>query len=174
MLTGLPWWLLQRGSCKVQFVGWEDDRAINSAAEGVCVPAHLAPPGSPQAKQLRHLHAQLSLGQSCHRQKKILHLCAQGHFSHVPTLLPCRLWPSRLLCQGSSPGEDTGTYQPVLAAIPFQSTVFTAALATNSPEYLVLPELLQPQQLHHLHTWPSQGQTQVLKGREASGANPSR
>ena len=41
---------------------------------------------------------------------------------------------------------------------------FPAALAANSPEYLVLPEPLQPKQLHHLHTWPSQGQTQVLQG----------
>ena len=30
------------------------------------------------------------------------------------------------------------------------------------PEYLVLPEPLQPKQLHHLHT--SQGQTQALQG----------
>ena len=42
--------------------------AVTPAAGAVRVPAHLAPPGSPQAKQLRHLHAQLSLGQSCHRQ----------------------------------------------------------------------------------------------------------
>ena len=28
------------------------------------------PPGAPQAKQLLHLHAQLSLGQGCHRPKK--------------------------------------------------------------------------------------------------------
>ena len=32
------------------------------------------------------------------------------------------------------------------------------------PEYLVLPEPLRPKQLHHLYTWPSQGQTQVLQG----------
>ena len=38
--------------------------------EAVCVPEHLAPPGSLQAKQLYHLHAQLSLEQSCHWQKK--------------------------------------------------------------------------------------------------------
>ena len=30
-------------------------------------------------------------------------------------------------------------------------------------EHLVLPEPLQPKQLHHLHTWPSEGQTQVLQ-----------
>ena len=45
------------------------DRAITSVAEAVRVPAYLVPPGSPQAKQLYHLHAQISLGQSCHRQK---------------------------------------------------------------------------------------------------------
>ena len=33
---------------------------------------------------------------------------------------PCRLWPSRLLCQrGDSPGKNTGVYWPVLVAIPF-------------------------------------------------------
>ena len=45
----------------------DSDQAITPAAEAVCVPAHLAPPGSPQTKQLRHLHTQPSLGQSCHR-----------------------------------------------------------------------------------------------------------
>ena len=44
--------------------------AITPAAESVRVPAHLALPGTPLPKQLCHLHAQLSLGQSCHRQKK--------------------------------------------------------------------------------------------------------
>ena len=27
-----------------------------------------------------------------------------------------------------------------------------------------MPESLRPKQLHHLHTWPSLGQTQVLQG----------
>ena len=49
-------------------------------------------------------------------------------------------------------------------AMPFESTVFPAALAANSPEYLVLPEPLRPKQLHHLHSWPSRGQTPVLQG----------
>ena len=48
----------------------DSDRAINPAVEAVCDPAHLAPPGSLQVKQLRHLHVQVSLGQRCHRQKK--------------------------------------------------------------------------------------------------------
>ena len=60
----------------------DSDRAITSAAEAVCVPAHLAPPVSLQAKQLHHLHAQLSLGQSCHRQKKSL-------FMRAGSLRPC-------------------------------------------------------------------------------------
>ena len=51
----------------------------------------------------------------------------------------------------------------MLVAIPFH-TILPAALAANSPEYLVLREPLQPKQLHHLHTWPSLGQTQVLQG----------
>ena len=58
------WSPATRGSKK------DSDRAITSVAEAVCVLGHLALPGSPQAKKLHHLHAQLSLGQSCHRQKK--------------------------------------------------------------------------------------------------------
>ena len=36
-------------------------------------------------------------------------------------------------------------------------------LAANPPEYLLLLESLWPKQLHHLHIWPSQGQTQTLQ-----------
>ena len=50
----------------------DSDRAITPVAEAVRVLAHLALPGYPQVKQLRHFRAQLSLGQSCHRQKKSL------------------------------------------------------------------------------------------------------
>ena len=46
------------------------DKAITPATEAVCVLEHLALPGSLKAKQLHHLQAQLSLGQSCHRQKE--------------------------------------------------------------------------------------------------------
>ena len=131
--------------------------------EVVCVPAHLALPWSPQAKQLCHLHAQPSLGQNCDRQK-------------TPCIYECRvtlvvsnslqqggLWPARFLCQWGSPGKNTGVYWPILVAIPFQRTIFPAALATNYPEYLVLQEPLRPKQLHHLHIWSSQEQTQVLQ-----------
>ena len=74
----MPEWAeLQRKTSKEAF--WSpakrdskkgSDRAIIPAADAVRVPAHLVLPGSPQAKQLHHLHTQLSLGQSCHRQKK--------------------------------------------------------------------------------------------------------
>ena len=54
---------------------------------------------------------------------------------------------------------------PLPSPIPFfKSTIFPAALVIDSSEYLVLPETLWPKQLHHTHTWPSQGQTQVLQG----------
>ena len=69
------------------------------AAEAVCGPAHLASPGSPQAKHLCHLHPQLSLGQSCHRQKTP---CVYAHRVAwvMSSSVTCGLWPARLLCQG--------------------------------------------------------------------------
>ena len=113
--------------------------------EAVCVPAHLATPESLQAKQLYHLHAQLSLGQSCHRQKIIFHLCMQDHFGHVNSLRPCRLWLARLLCWGQGGGFSRQEYWNLLASTgchTFQNTLFPMAVAINSPEYLVLPESL--------------------------------
>ena len=98
----------------------DSDRAITPAAEGVS--AHVVPPGSPQAKQLYHLHAQLSLGQSCHRQSKFSRLCVQGCFFVSDSLWPFRLWPARLLCQGGgfsrqeywSVSANTGCYTLLL------------------------------------------------------------
>ena len=55
-------------------------------------------------------------------------------------------------------------------AMPFESTVFPAALAANSPESLVLPEPLRPRQPRHLRIWPSQGKTQALQGGRRSEA----
>jgi len=76
------------------------DRAITPVAEAVHVPAYLMPPGSLQAKQLHHLHAQLSLGQSCHRQKKSCVYVHRVTSVVSDSLWPRRLWPSRLLCHG--------------------------------------------------------------------------
>ena len=141
----------------------DSDRAITPAMEAVCVPAHLALPGSPQAKQLHHLHTQLSLGQSCRREKTLVSMCT-GLLWSCPTLCdPVDCGSARLLSQGDSPGKNTGVYWPYWLTYP-GGTIFPAALAANSPEYLVLTESLQPKQLHHLHTWPSQGQAQVLQG----------
>ena len=179
-------------------------------AEAIHVPAHLVPLWSPQAKQLCQFQAQLSLGQSCHRQKSLGSMCAgslrscpalcdpvEAMAPHSSTLAwkipwteePCRLqsmgslrvghtewlhfhfslsctgegngnplqysclenprdggawqaavygvaqsrtrlkrlrsssssrlWPASLLCQGGSPGKNTGAYWPILVAIPF-------------------------------------------------------
>ena len=79
----------------------DSNRTITPAVEVVCVPAHLALPGSPQAKQLYHLHAELSLGQCCHRQKKTcVHVC-RVTLVVSNSLQPYRLRPARLLCQGA-------------------------------------------------------------------------
>ena len=45
-----------------------------------------------------------------------------------------------------------------------KSTTSLTPLTTGSPAYLGLPRSLKSKQLHHLHTWPSLWQTQVLQG----------
>ena len=80
----------------------DSDRAITPVVEAVQVPAHLAPPGSLQAKQLRHLHTQLSLGQSCHRRKSS---CIYAHSATLVvsnSLQPCRLWLEKAMAPHSS------------------------------------------------------------------------
>ena len=98
--------------------------------------------------------------------KGVFRLCVQGHFGHVGV---CDCVHSGLpgfsFRDGGSAGKNTGVYRPTLAAIPFWSAVFPAVLATNSAEYLVLPEPLRPKHLHHLHTWPSQGQNSSPPGQ---------
>ena len=98
--------------------------------------------------------------------KKILASMYAGLLQSCPTLcdpLDCGL-PGFSLRERGSPGKNTEVYWQILVAIPYESTVYPASLAANSPDDLVLPEPLQPKQLHHLHTWPSQRQTQVLQG----------
>ena len=107
------WSPATRGSKK------DSARDITPEAEAVCVHAHLVPPGSPQANQLHHLHAQLSLGQSCLRQK-VLHLCVQGRFSHVRLCDPIHSGlPGFSVREGISPSKNIGVYWPILVAIPF-------------------------------------------------------
>ena len=80
------------------------DRAITPVArQSVSLHARHSQ-GSPQANQLHHVHAQLSQGQSCHRQKnkekKVLCLCVQGCFG--PVRLFGTLWtvPSQASLSG--------------------------------------------------------------------------
>ena len=116
-LNGAELWrkMSQRGLLIASYKKLQKDseRAIPPAAEAVHVPARLAPAGSPQAKQLHHLHTQLSLGQSCHRQNKS---CIYAHrvISVVSDSLQCcRLWPARLLYQGR--GFSKQEYWSILA-----------------------------------------------------------
>ena len=131
-------------------------------AEAFHVPAHLAPPGSPRAKQLQHLHA-LSPGQSCRGQEKACAYACRATSVVSGSLQPCRLWPAGFSVRGFSRQEhwsglaSTGCHT-------FWSTVYPAAPAANPPEDLVWPEPLRPKQLPHLPTWPSQGRTQVPQG----------
>ena len=86
-----------------------------SCSRGSPCPAHLVLRESPQAKQLCHFHAQLSRGQRWHRQKKS---CIYAHRVALVvsnSLRPCRLWPSRLLCQGG--GFSRQEYWSILANI---------------------------------------------------------
>ena len=145
------------------------DRALTPAVEVVHVPPLLASPGSLQAKQLCAFTLNSHWGRAATGQKKVsMHT---GSFCSCPTLCaPVDCVLPGLSVRGS-PGKNTGVSWPILVATPFQSTVFPAALATNSPEYQVLPEPLRPKQLQHLHSWPSPGQPK--SSRVASGANPS-
>ena len=63
--------------------------------------------------------------------KKSLVSMQAGFLQSCPTLCdPAD--PARLLCQGGSPGKNTGAYWPKLVVMPSQSTVFPAALAASS------------------------------------------
>ena len=93
----------------------DSDRAITPVVEAICVPAHAVPPESPQAKPLRHLHAQLSSGQNCYRQRKSCIYACRVILVVSDSLQPCRPWPSRLLCQGK--GFSRQEYWSILANI---------------------------------------------------------
>ena len=108
------------------------DRATTPSAEAVRVPEHLALPESLQAKQLRYLHGQLSLGQRCNRQKKSCVYVQKVASVVSDSLRPGGLQASRLLCQGrGSPGKSPGVYWPITVAIPF-SVQFCLSVVSNS------------------------------------------
>ena len=82
-------------------------RAVSPAVETVRVPTHLAPPGPPQAQQLRHLHAQLSRGRSC-RRPKVSCICSL----RVTSVMSNSLRPCRLACQASLSGRGLSRQEP--------------------------------------------------------------
>ena len=82
------------------------DGAMTAAAETVSVPAHLAPPGILQAKQLCHLHTQLSLGSSCHRQS-LASMCSGFLWLYLALCDPVDCGLPSLSVMGGSPGENT-------------------------------------------------------------------
>ena len=95
----------------------------------------------------------------------------QGRFSPVQLCDPVDCGLPGFSVRG---GFSRQEYWSVLANTGFHTLLehlFPTALATNSPEYLVLPEPLQHNQLHHFHTCPHRGRTK--SSRAASGANPS-
>ena len=115
-------------------------RVITPAAEAVHVPSHLAPPGSLQAKQLCHLHTQLSLGQSCHRQKKS---CIYAHRVNLVVSNSVTLWT--VACQASlSVGFSRQEYCSVLANTGCHTLLeyyISCCPSYQLPGVLVLPEL---------------------------------
>ena len=88
----------------------DSDRAITPVEEAVCVPAHSA-----ARKAAVHLHTQLSLGQSCQRQKSLASMCTGSLWQCLTLCYPvdCGLPKS-----GGSPGKNTGAYWPTLVSIP--------------------------------------------------------
>ena len=75
----------------------DSDRDLTPAAEAVLSLHTWRQPGSPQAKQLRHLHARLCPGQSCHGQKSPCVYACRAASVGYESLRSFRLWPARLL-----------------------------------------------------------------------------
>ena len=148
----------------------DSDRALTPATEAARVPAHLMPPGSPEAKQLHRLHAQLSVGAELPKlgQRKSMRA---GSLWLCPTLCD----PVTVACQASLSG---GVLQARILErigqcwLPYPSRAL----------YFLLPWPSTP-----LRTWscqnpcdpsscttsspgPHRGQTQG--SRAASGASP--
>ena len=102
----------------------DSDRDITRAVEAAHVPAHLVPPGSPQAKLLCQLHAPPSQGQSCHRQKKSCVWARRVPSGVSNSLRPRGLWPASLLSGRGSPGKNTGACWPVFLPRPSRALCF--------------------------------------------------
>ena len=130
--------------------------------EPVCVPEHLAPPGYPQVKQLCHLHTQLSLGQSCHRQKKKVCLCAQGHFS--PVRLFVTLWT--VACQASLSERGFSRQE-------YWSIVANTGCLTHLEHYICYYPSRQPSRVPGAARTPATQAAAPPPHLALTGANPS-
>ena len=143
----------------------DSDRTITPAREAVCVPAHLVLPESSQAKQLCHLHAQLSVGQSCHRQKKsCIYVCRVASVV-FDSLHPCRLRPARLLCQGE--GFSGQEYWTLLANTGCHTLLEHYSSCCPSHQLPRVPGAARTPETQVAAPPPhvaSQGQTEILKG----------
>ena len=144
----------------------------NSCGGGSSCPCTLGTTRVPASQAAVHLHTQLLLGQSCHRQKSLPSMCT-GSLRQCLTLcfpVDCGLPGFSIREWGFSRQE----YWSILANTGFHillEVYISCCPSCQLPEYLVLPEPLQPKNLNHFHTWPSQEQTKF--SREASGTNPS-
>ena len=105
--------------------------------------------------------------------KKVLYLCTQGHFSCVWTLwspVDCGL-PGFPVREGGSPSKNTGAYWPVLVAITFKSTIFSAALAANPLSTWCCQNPCDPSSCTTSTPGPHRGKPKP--SRATSGANPA-
>ena len=159
-------WPKRPSDHQIQEAGKKDnDRAITPVVEAVRVLVHSTSPGSLQAKQLCHLHAQLSLEQSCNRRKRC---CVYTHrvTSVVSySLQPCRLWPARFLCQRG--GFSRQEYWSILADSVCHTLLEHCISCCPScqlpwqPSAARTPATQVAAPSPHL---PSQGQTQAIQG----------
>ena len=158
-------WPKRPSDCQLQEARKKTLIGPYSWGRGSLCPCTLCAAGSLQAKQLPHLHAQLSLGQSCHRQKRKSCVYAHRVASVMSnSLWPCGLWPSRLLCQGWLSREKYWSILGNTGCHIFLEHYISCCPSRQLPWVPGAARIPRPKQLHHLHTWPSQGQTQVLQG----------
>ena len=134
--------------------------SITPVVEAAHVPAHLVLPGTHKPSSCATFTLNSHWGRDA-RGKTMSCVYAHSITSVVSdSFRPCRLWPARPLCQGG--GFSRQEYWSILANTGCHTLLEHYISCCPSRQllwYLVLPESLQPKQLHHLHTWPSQGQT---------------
>ena len=123
----------------------DSDQAILPAAEAVRVPAHLAPPGSPQSSGCATFTLSSPWG-SAATGRKVMPLCKQGLFGHVQffvTLLTVACQAS-LSGRGFSRQEDWGILSNAGCHTLLEHCISRCPSRRQAPEDVVLPETLRP------------------------------